>query len=217
MALPWMGAGYRFLSLLEPRIPRRMLVASQILRMEHPGVLTEVVGREVTTSVEIGAIGRTSIEFRYRIFFGEDLACTGCTTMIVASGEPGHLKPSPVPEALRSLAKPDGGEDREFLAEGLASLAKLPPAGAYAVPMTVRFSDEDYNKHANHSAMARFFEHAREAILADEAAPPELRAAAEQQLQAVLIHYQSETRALDAFEVAVVCSSDGVLDMWAMR
>lgn len=37
-------------------------------------------------------------------------------------------------------------------------------SGAYSMPLIIRHSDEDLNKHANHSAYARFFEDAKEVL-----------------------------------------------------
>lgn len=53
--------------------------------------------------------------------------------------------------------------------------------GAYTLPLAIRHSDEDLNKHANHSAYARFFEDAKEVIMIDEDAPPALRAVSSSQ------------------------------------
>lgn len=217
MDFPWMQAGYRALGWLEPAMPRRLLVASQMVRMVQAGALTEAVDKEVVTSCTVGNIGRTTIEFRYRILFGRRLVATGTTTMIVVTGSPGNLKPSLVPDAIRAFAAADEGEDRRFLAESLAALPKEPPSDAYTVTLLIRFSDEDVNRHANHSALARFFEDAKESILANPAASPSLRAVAEQQLEAVLITYEEEARAQDVCEVKVASPGPGVLDIWVQR
>jgi len=216
MDLPWMGPGYRYLGWLEPQMPRRLLVGSQMIRTVRPGILSTAIDNEVRVSCEIGAIGKTSIEFRYQVFFGQSLAATGCTTMIVVGGTPGNLKPTPVPEAIRGLASAEGDEDRKFLLASLDALPKAPSSGAYSLPVVVRYSDEDINKHANHSAMARFFEDAKETILADESADPVLRLLAGMELSAVMISYAAEARALDSCEVKV-SSSEGALDMWVLR
>lgn len=217
MDMPWMQPGYRGLSLVEPPAPRRMLVASQIVRLVQPGVLSEAAGAEVVISCEVGTVGRTSLEWRYRISFGDRLVATGLTTMIVTSGVPGSFKPSPVPEDLRKLAAPGESKDRAMLTRSLAALPKDPPAGAYTYAFTVRFSDEDVNKHANHSALARHFEDAREVLLADEESPPALRAIARQQLADILITYDAESHARDRCEVRVASSAPDILDMWVVR
>merc|ERR1719203_1088009 len=124
MDLPWLQAGYSRLALLEPAMPRRLLVASQIVRLLRPGVLAEAAGHDVITHCELGSVGRTSLEYRYRISFGSELVGTGITTMIVVSGVPGSLKPSPVPEVIREMAAVEESEDRAFLTRSLASLPK---------------------------------------------------------------------------------------------
>jgi len=218
MDMPWMQPGYRAFGWLEPRMPRRLIVASQMIRLARPGILSEAVDNEVLTQCEVGAVGKTSIEFRYRILFADRLVGTGCATMICVGGTPGNLKPSPIPKAVIALAAPEEGDDRKFLMDSLAALPKEAPAGAYMTPVVVRYSDEDVNKHANHSAQARFFEDAKEVIAADENASPGLRAVAEQQLHVILISYVSEVRAMDVCEVRIALSRTvGTLDVWVYR
>lgn len=219
MDLPWMQPGYRALGWLEPQMPRRLLVASQMLRLAGPGTLAEAIGQKVTTRCEVGAVGRTSIEFRYCVYFGERIASTGTTTMIVVSGLPGSLTPSPVPEAVRALAAHGGGQDRTFLADSLAALPMEPPPNAYATTCSVRYSDEDVNRHANHTTLARFFEDAKEAVAADMDAPGLLRVVAAQHPEAILISYHAELRAGDVVRISIAASADGAsaLDIWAHK
>lgn len=218
MELPWMQPGYRGLSLLEPQMTRRMLVGSQMVRVVKPGALSDAVNNAVRTYCEVGAVGQTSVEFRYKIFFGEHIVATATTTMIVASGTPGNFRPSPVPEAVRALAADDEGADRTFLSDGLARVPKEAPRNAYSHAVLVRFSDEDMNKHANHSALARFFEDAKEDISFDEAANSTLRRLAEMRLAAIQIAYIAEIRALDSLVVKVSPAERGsCLHLWAYR
>mmetsp|Transcript_51637 Transcript_51637/g.109720 ORF Transcript_51637/g.109720 Transcript_51637/m.109720 type:complete len:303 (-) Transcript_51637:147-1055(-) len=219
MDLPWMQRGYRGLGLVEPVMPsRRLLVASQMVRTLHPDVLTDACDHEVTTKVEIGDVGKTSIEFRYKIFYDTTMVATGTTTMVVAAGEPGKLKPSPVPEAIKNLASSEPGADKIFLMESLNSQPKEAPKDAYVVPLVIRWSDEDVNKHANHSAIPRYFEDAKESIIADPTAPAALREAAVQKLCAVLVNYASEARAQDKCEVRLsLGEKPGVLNVWVVR
>eukprot|EP01047_Picozoa_sp_COSAG01_P082252 COSAG01_NODE_16718_length_1211_cov_1.592626_2_plen_85_part_01 len=49
------------------------------------------------------------------------------------------------------------------------------------------------NKHANHSAYARFFEDAKEVLAADPTAPAPLRTIAERYLEAIIIAYHPVT------------------------
>lgn len=217
MDLPWLQPGYRALGWLEPQMPRRLLLASQIFRGIKPGVLAEAADNSVSTRCEIGTIGKTSIEFRYKIFFGDRLIGHGNVTMIVVAGTPGNLKPSPVPEAVRGLGAVEPDETKHFMSDHLAALPKEPPADAYMTSVVVRYSDEDLNKHANHSAAARFFEDSKEMLAADESANPDLRAIAQQQLQSILISYSAETRANDQLTVSVATSAANTLDVWIHR
>eukprot|EP00931_Biecheleriopsis_adriatica_P061964 TRINITY_DN37299_c0_g1_i1.p1 TRINITY_DN37299_c0_g1~~TRINITY_DN37299_c0_g1_i1.p1 ORF type:complete len:311 (-),score=71.65 TRINITY_DN37299_c0_g1_i1:17-949(-) len=220
MDMPWMQSGYRALALLEPKMVRRLLVASQVVRLIRPGVLSEAASQNVTTRCEVGEVGRTSIEFRYTIFFGEQLVANAATIMIVTAGSPGNFKPSPVPDAVRRLASRANGEARQFMAEALSDVPREPPHDSWRMPLEVRFSDEDVNRHANHSAMARYFEDAREALLADESTVSlALRSVAEQQLEAVMVAYLAEARAQDVCEVHVARASGAAsaLNLWAVR
>merc|ERR1712048_583227 len=83
--------------------------------------------------------------------------------------------------------------------------------------MGIRFSDEDINKHANHSAQARFFEDIKETIAADDSASLELREVAEQCLQSIAISYHSEVRALDTCDIKATVLVAGCLDVWVNR
>lgn len=217
MAMPWLQPGYRALSWLDPPLPRRLVTASQIVRLIKPGVLADAVDNEVVTRCEIGTVGKTSIEFRYKFFFGERLIGYGNVTMICVSGTPGNFKPSPVPDVVRGLGSPEPDETRKLMADSLAALPKAPPEDAYITTVVVRYSDEDLNKHANHSTMARFFEDAKETIAADENAKPSVRMTAEQQLEAIIISYHAEIRATDELKVSVAASTPGALDVWVHR
>ena len=115
----------------------------------RPGILAEAVDEEVTTLCEVGSIGNTSIEFRYRILFGEREVATGCSLMICVGGTPGNLKPSPVPDDIRGLAAEGGGEDKTFMQAALKECPAEAPDDAYTLPLMIRHSDEDLNKHAN--------------------------------------------------------------------
>mmetsp|Transcript_67377 Transcript_67377/g.196985 ORF Transcript_67377/g.196985 Transcript_67377/m.196985 type:complete len:303 (+) Transcript_67377:87-995(+) len=218
MELPWMQAGYRMFCEVEPKMTRRLLVGSQMIRLDRPGVLAEAADHEVSTKVEVGEAGRTTIEWRYKIELGGRQAATASCVMIATAGTAGNFKPHPLPEDVKVLASPEASENAKFMKETLAAVPKQAPADAYVLPITVRYSDEDVNKHANHSAQARFFEDAKECLTYDEAAGPALRAVAEQQLEAIVISYAAEVHALDRLEVKVALSSDGAaLDVWVQR
>jgi len=217
MELPWMQAGYRNFCEVEPKMTRRLLVGSQMIRLIRPGVLAEAVDNEVTTRVEVGDIGRTTLEFRYNVFFGEKQVASGCTVMIATAGTPGNFKPAPVPDDVKALASKNESSDGKFLKDSLAAMPKEPPADAYSTEVVVRYSDEDVNKHANHSAQARFFEDAKEIVLNDPSANPALRGIAEQQLEAILISYAAEVSALDRLVVKLAVAADNVVDVWVTR
>merc|ERR1712187_329686 len=99
----------------------------------------------------------------------------------------------------------------------LVAVSKAAPPDAYTTAVRVRYSDEDVNKHANHSAQARFFEDAKEIIAQDVNASESLRAIAKQNLQAIYIAYTAEARALDQLTVKVATSMPEALDVWVER
>ena len=140
--MPWLGAGYKNLNQLEPPLERRLLVGSQMVRCASPGILTQAVGNEVVTQCEVGSIGNTSMEFRYRILFGDQEVATGCALMICVGGTPGNLKPSPVPDDIRGLAAEGGGEDKAFMQSALKECPADAPDDAFSMPLIIRHSDE---------------------------------------------------------------------------
>lgn len=217
MELPWMQAGYRAFCEVEPKMTRRLLVGSQMIKVVRPGLLAEAVDNEVSTRVEIGDIGKSTLEFRYNIFFGTQHVATGVTVMISTAGTPGKFKPHPVPDDVKALASPEASADGKFMKSELAAVAKDAPAEAYMTPVVVRYSDEDVNKHANHSAQARYFEDAKEILTYDTHASPSLRGIAEQQLEAIIISYAAEVSARDKLEVKVSPSGTNALDVWVYR
>lgn len=217
MDLPWVQPGYRTFSELEPKLTRRLLVGSQMIRLEAPGILVDAADNRVVTRVEIGDIGRTTIEFRYKIFFGSRQVGTGSVMMIAMAGTPGHFKPTPIPDDVKPLGGKEPSPDAKYMKDALASVPKQAPSDAYVTSVVVRYSDEDINKHANHSAQARFFEDAKEIVAADADADPALRAVASQPLEAILISYAAEARAMDELRVKITCSSSDSLDVWVER
>lgn len=217
MDLPWVQAGYRALSEVEPPMGRRLLVGSQMIKMVKPGILAEAVDNEVTLRVEVGDIGRTTVEFRCKIFFGRHHVADGSVVMILAAGTPGNFKPSIVPEDVKALAAGDPSSNAKFMKETLAAMPKDAPLDSYTTRVLVRYSDEDVNKHANHSAQARFFEDAKEIIMHDANASPVLRDIAQQQLEAIMISYSAEVSAMDSLHVKASPSSTRGIDVWVYR
>eukprot|EP00933_Yihiella_yeosuensis_P045905 TRINITY_DN4132_c0_g1_i1.p1 TRINITY_DN4132_c0_g1~~TRINITY_DN4132_c0_g1_i1.p1 ORF type:complete len:333 (+),score=62.57 TRINITY_DN4132_c0_g1_i1:67-999(+) len=229
MELPWMQPGYRNLCEVKPEMTRRMLVASQGISLVKPGVLGEAAMKEVATCVEIGEIGKTSIEFLYTIFFDNECVAFASTVMIVTAGTPGNLKPSPVPDDVRALGRKSSTEEPRSSSDeilrgreqrlSLNNVPKEVPSGSYRTTASVRFSDEDVNGHANHSTQARFFEDAKETLANDETAPAEFRALARQHLDAIAITYLLEAHALDNLEISLAKSATNpqALDVWVCR
>lgn len=217
MDLQWVQPGYRAFSELEPKLTRRLLVGSQMIRLASPGILVNASDSRVVTRVEIGDIGRTTIEFRYKIFFDSQQVGVGSVTMIAMAGSPGSFKPTPIPDDVKPLGGKEPSPDAKYMKDALANMPKQAPSDAYATSVIVRYSDEDINKHANHSAQARFFEDAKEIIAADAGADPALRAVASQPLEAVLISYAAEARATEELRVKVTRSAHDTLSVWVER
>ena len=234
MELAWLQAGYKNLSYIEPQLPRRLLVASQGIKMIRPAALSEALHKSVLTRVSIGKVGKTSMEFRYEIFFDGDKVADGCTVMIFATGRSGSFTPTPVPDDLRALAVDGLNASPAELSRSVSDqMPQVPqallnsPANSgnsqslqhvYRTRAFVRFSDEDLNKHANHSAQARFFEDAQEELAADAGAPDELRRLAAGHIEAIAITYMAEAHALDELEIFLAPSAAAhSLDVWVHR
>ena len=128
----------------------------------NPDTLDNAATNDVTTKAELGVVGKSSIEFVYPIFYGEQQVGTGVTNMVNVGGEPGHLKSAPVPARIAGLATTAESAERKLMMEVLKAMPKEAPEGAWTYDTAVRFSDEDVNKHANHASYSRFFEDAKE-------------------------------------------------------
>ncbi|CAJ1338828.1 unnamed protein product, partial [Effrenium voratum] len=179
------------------------------------GLLSNAQSKSVLTRVWLGKVGRTSMEFRYDIFFDSEKVAEASSVAIVVSPAAERFQPSPVPEDLRPLVTSSArGADP---AECLRSIPDLPPSpDAYRVKAVVRFSDEDINKHANHSAQALFFEDAKEEMAADASAPPPLRRLAAQELRSLAIAYLAEAHAKDELTICLAPHGSS-LDVWVQR
>lgn len=219
MRLPWVGAGYSKLSAEEPPANRRLLVKLQAFRME-PGALDSAAEQVVSSVVSVGAVGGTSIEFRYQVLYGDRVVGDGVVLMVCVEGEPGKMKPAPVPARIKALAASDGNRagltDKAFAIAELKRVPRSPPARgdmSFAYDLIVRYSDEDVNKHANHSAYARFCEDALETLRAscDHPLCRLLDLAGgygQKRLAGVLLEYAAEGRVGDALQVCLSRSSD---------
>lgn len=207
MRLPWVGAGYTDFSKEEPAMMRRLVVKTQMVKME-PGKRAEAPNKVVTSKVTVGNIGGTSIEFRYDVLFDGVKAGTGCVLMIAVGGVPGSLKPSPVPTRVKGLGDPENVQTfKPFMLEMAGKVAK-PKAGeplpassndVFLHKVVVRHSDEDVNKHANHSAYARYFEDAREILIGQGKHPLAKEMVGD--LDTVIIEYGAEATADDVCEL----------------
>ena len=120
-------------------------------------------------------------------------------------GQVGAFKPDRAPDSVRSVAPKEVHADRAFLNDLSSSLPKEPPAGAFIYPMVVRHSDEDINRHANHSKYGTFFEDAKNS-LAESKHP--LAGVAARDLTTISVEYNKEARAGELCEIHV-SQSDG--------
>lgn len=224
MRLPWVGAGYVDFSKEDPPMMRRLVVKTQMVNM-MPGKRAEAPNKVVTSKVTVGNIGGTSIEFRYDILFDGVKAGQGCVLMISVGGVPGSLKPSPVPARVKGIGDPNNLPDfKPFMLE-MAGKVPKPKSGEPLAPhsnevflhkVVVRHSDEDVNKHANHSAYARYFEDAREILIGQDKHP--LAAHMKGDLDTVIIEYGAEATADDVCELRLSKGDGkGVVDVTMHR
>eukprot|EP00747_Dinoflagellata_sp_TGD_P023070 gnl/TRDRNA2_/TRDRNA2_129537_c0_seq2.p1 gnl/TRDRNA2_/TRDRNA2_129537_c0~~gnl/TRDRNA2_/TRDRNA2_129537_c0_seq2.p1 ORF type:complete len:260 (-),score=49.55 gnl/TRDRNA2_/TRDRNA2_129537_c0_seq2:215-994(-) len=213
MRLPWIGAGYTKLSEEQPPLPRRLVVRLQALRMA-PGALESAATQKVTTEVTLGVVGGTSVEFRYRVLYGETHVGDGVVLMVCVGGKSdertgGKLSPTPMPARVKSLA-PEGARggpmDRSAVLADMKAVRPTAPAEGpecFVYKVVIRYSDEDVNKHANHSAYARFCEDALDTLRTQPAHPLHkvFGLAAGCRLVGLTLEYAAESRAGDEVEV----------------
>ena len=69
MSLPWVGAGYVGLSAEDPPESRRLVVRAQMVCM-HPDALDNAATHDCITHCDVGVVGKSSIELKYRINYG---------------------------------------------------------------------------------------------------------------------------------------------------
>lgn len=194
-----------------------VVVGSQVLRLARPGALSEALDKDALVTCEVGAVGRSTVDLHYRVLLGDDLAATGTTVLVrTARSRAAGDAPGPVREA----ACAEGDRSDAELLKMLRAQPRQPPAvDVLRVPMTVRYSDEDVNRHANHSTLVRFFEDAREIVLADTATPMQLRGPLALALRGITVAYAAELHAGDMCEVCLRASTSpcGPVDVWVDR
>ena len=201
MSLPWVGPGYALLSEEEPKMTRRLVVRAQMVRFD-PGALDEAATHDVITHCDLGVIGKSSIEFKYRINYDSKQVGTGVVNMVNVGGQPGALKSSPVPDRVRGLAAVEESEDRKLMMQVLNDMPKDGPADSYVYKTIIRYTDEDINKHANHASYARFFDDAKWALALVDTQHA-LSAVAQLPVVGVVVEYAKEARANDEIEVVL--------------
>lgn len=169
MRLPWIGAAYEAFRTELPADPtRRLVVKSQGMKLTEAAFVTSPLHRAVRTTVQLAEVGRTSIEFRYGVYFDNILVARGCAVMVSVTGPAGRLQPTPVPRRVAHLAPTatpssyalasKGDLRRALAATTAADGARAQPALTFETTFVVRFSDEDANKHANHTFLIRLVE-----------------------------------------------------------
>eukprot|EP00811_Abedinium_folium_P028587 NODE_4435_length_1892_cov_4.226062.p1 GENE.NODE_4435_length_1892_cov_4.226062~~NODE_4435_length_1892_cov_4.226062.p1 ORF type:complete len:441 (+),score=122.47 NODE_4435_length_1892_cov_4.226062:110-1432(+) len=219
--VPWLADGYSMLSEVEPKEARRLLVASQYITLAWPGALADAAGQNVTVQLEVGDIGRSSIEFRYGIFIGGRRAASASTVMVCVVGGIGRHTPSPVPDDLRKNASPEAGKGCNQMRARFAAVPwDAPERCAFEHEVLVRPSDEDVNGHANHTAIARFIGDAREAAMLGcengNGKAAALHALVKCELQTLMVSYVGEVHAHERLVVKLMPAASGspALDAW---
>jgi acyl-CoA thioesterase FadM len=215
MSLPWVGPGYAKLSTEDPPLNRRLVVRAQMVLMD-PGALDAAATHDVVTHCDLGVIGKSSIELKYRVNYGSQQMGTAVVNMVNVGGVPGALKSSPVPERVRSLAAAEESSDRQLMMSILKDMPKDGPADSFVYKTKIRYTDEDINKHANHASYARFFDDAKWSLALDNTSH-KLSAVASRPLVGMVIEYAKEARANDEIDVMISSRDGGSLDVHLYR
>lgn len=224
MRLPWVGVGYGVFSSEPPPTTRRLVVRAQGLRFRNDTRLPPP-SADVEVEVTVGQVGKTSIEMLYTVRYDGVVVADAVATMVCVSGAAGAFKPSQVPERVRKLAasaatpspaasaagptaaegaSTQGGAvtmDQAYTRRVLATVKGIPPkdCNAFTYPFTVRFSDEDVNRHTNHAGYARFCCDAVEELRAStHPLAAHLGQASPWFVQSIVLEYVAETKARDA-------------------
>eukprot|EP00040_Diaphanoeca_grandis_P006180 m.36276 g.36276 ORF g.36276 m.36276 type:complete len:277 (+) comp17322_c0_seq3:266-1096(+) len=214
MTLPWIGPNYENFNKELPTMRRRLVVKTQMIRLK-PATSMSVVEKKIEVKMDVGSVGNTSLEFRYTIFVNGENAGTGLVVSVCVGGEEGNLKPSILPDRIKALSATTVSQDRKFLRDSI-DLIKEPTAdvNSFSYSFTVRFSDEDVNKHVNHSKYALFVEDARQALVLSG---HPLAGVAEQHLDTIIIEYAAEARVGDRCKVWLTCTDGHALDFHIYR
>jgi len=213
MGMAWVGPGYSALSQEKPPMLRRLVVRTQMINMV-PDALSKAAGRDVHTVCEVGVIGKSSIEFKYKIRYDDECVGTGVVNMVNVAGEPGSLKSSPVPARVKALAAQTESDDRKLMSSIMKAMPADAPSSAFIYSTSIRYSDEDINKHANHASYARFFEDAFRTL--EQSTHPLAATAQAKQITGVVVDYAKEAAVNDVVQVCL-SSRDGSLDVHLYR
>lgn len=222
MRLPWIGAAYENFQTESPADPlRRLVVKSQGISLTEAALVTSPLHRAVRTNVTLGEVGRTSIEFRYCVYYDNILVARGCAIMVSVTGAPGFLKPTPVPSRVAELAPTVHDTSYSLASKRALKLAisqdQISPTTVdsltFETTFAVRFSDEDANKHANHTFIIRLVED----TLASARASRGVIAALSKffifnKLINVAMEYVNEARAMDIVRVKLIEMHDSKKD-----
>eukprot|EP00756_Hemistasia_phaeocysticola_P067290 Hpha_TRINITY_DN9851_c0_g1::TRINITY_DN9851_c0_g1_i2::g.81335::m.81335 len=136
----------------------------------------------------------------------------GEVIMVCVAGKPGSFKSSPAPERVRALSKARGARPRG--AFGLARVPRQPDPGAFVHTIAVRYSDEDVNRHANHSATARYVYDARMTLAQTNHPLSEL---ARLPTAGIELEYLREQRAGDELKVLLGACPGGGISVHVLR
>ena len=224
MRLPWIGAAYEDFRNEQPEDPhRRLVVKSQGLSLTEAGICTTPLHKSVRTKVLLADVGTTSIEFRYHVYYDNILVARGCAVMVSVTGPPGSLKPTPVPRRVADLAPSARASSylmasKPSLRNVLQPLSNIRPDFnplTFETTFVVRFSDEDANKHANHTFLIRLVE---DTLACARATKGEVSALAKffiyNTLRGIAMTYMHEAHAMDVVRIRLIerPNEDGELD-----
>lgn len=167
-----------------------------VVRSQRVALLRQVgLGETVALGVGVGRVGNTSLEIVQSLWTepADPQQPSECVAVLsiaaVALGD--DRRPSPVPEAVRKLARAMPPEP------ALAGLDLVPVAQPdFAWEIEVRPSEIDVFSHVNHACYAQWVDDARQ--LRDRA-----RGQASQPLQRIAVDYQRETVLGERVEVCL--------------
>ena len=168
--------------------------------------LAHVAGKCLTITAEMGAIGRSSLEFLINVSCDDVSIGKGSITMVSVAGQIGEFKPSPVPPDVKNFADPARSDVLGMRAQSRASLAEMAEGlegrqADFTHTVHVRYSDEDVNMHVNHASYVRFMEDARCALMASNHELANL--VRKWNVRSITIEYVSEAHAGDTCTLSI--------------